>query len=323
VEWRWLTDGRVDPDILVTLPREERSLVETIQPAHRGVYRKLVRRMTVRDLLGLACITWDVPEASDFQILPSRGRLDDLIVLSSLYRGDDLSDPRGDPHGDRVDMRQYAHGDSPRMILWKVYARSRKLMVRIPERAITARPRVCGYMVGGADTEPVSGLARVVLERNLLGEGWRFGADGTPGHTSILPEALRMVAQSGTLPEHTTPGSGLQTYIETAQKEGYGSLFLFVPSRSAAWVGRVKTALATSSLKVSLFVGSDCLVDAPAPEPRWRRWVLKKPPDRGPGAEAMAQVAAHFQHTVQEVWRVDRQAGRLFCDTSAGGQAAW
>lgn len=313
-EWRWnpWPDGQVE----MTLPREELDLVETVRPHQRGIFSQVTRRVTVRDILGLCSVSWDVAEKVDVEIFPSRGKLDNMAVLSALFWGDDISDPRGEPSGDRVDMRQYAHGDSPRMILWKVYARSRKLMVRIPERAITARPRACAYFVSGDATEPVAGLCRVILERNLLGEGWRFGADGSTQHAVRLQEALRVLARSGNPPDDVEPGAGLAAFLAGAQKDGYSSCFLFVPSLPGPWLAHVTQALARTPLRISLFMGSDHLVEAPPKEPRWYRLVLQPTPPPGPGLEEMTTITRQLARSVAEVWRVDRKAGRLFTDTN-------
>ena len=67
--------------------------------------------------------------------------------------------------------------DSPRLILWKVYARTRRLFVRTSERALEAAPRTCAYLVADPQDEAAATLARTVLERGLLGDRWRFGAD--------------------------------------------------------------------------------------------------------------------------------------------------
>ena len=49
--------------------------------------------------------------------------------------------------GDRIELRRYVPGDSARFIHWKVFGRTRKLMVRVPERALSRARRTVGVLV--------------------------------------------------------------------------------------------------------------------------------------------------------------------------------
>src|SRR5205814_5321723 len=99
--------------------------------------------------------------------------------LPGLAAGDDEAHPLGQPVGDRIEMRPYVPGDSPRTIAWKIYGRTGKLVVRAPERARIVSPRGCAYQVAGPHDESTAAVARAVLERGFLGQEWRFGADGS------------------------------------------------------------------------------------------------------------------------------------------------
>ncbi|MHB2020487.1 MAG: DUF58 domain-containing protein, partial [Candidatus Xenobia bacterium] len=311
--WQWERPEGGRDRVEVRCEWDQEFLVEKARPMHRAVYKDLCRRVSVRDVLGLNAFTWNSSREADILVLPHRGRLDNLEVLNSLIWGDDISDPRGEPIGDRVDMRQYAHGDSPRMILWKLYARTRKLMVRIPERAITTRPRACAYQLAGEDTEPVAGLARVILERGVLGEGWRFGADGTAGHTPHLQEALRLLAASGNT--SAEPGSGLGQFLQQAQLDGYASCFLFLPSRPGPWMARVVAALERTRMQVTIFLGTDELRVQSVQEPWWHRVLFRQEHDPNrPRSEDLSQVTQTFGKLAAEMILVDRQAGRLYRD---------
>ena len=148
--WKWERPENVDVQDGAHPDRRR----EFVVAQRRGVHPEIRRRILLRDVLGLTAIEWMTKESREIRFLPAKGFLDRMTLLDGLTGGDDLSDPRGTLEGDRVDMRQYSPGDSPRMILWKVYARSRKLLVRVPERALTARPRFCAYFVAGPDDEP-------------------------------------------------------------------------------------------------------------------------------------------------------------------------
>ena len=140
---------------------------------------RLRRRVLVKDVLGFATIDWEQEEPLSLRVLPRPLPVQSSSLIRAWFQGDEFSDPRGEPQGDRVDMRRYSPGDPPRLLLWKIYARTGKLMVRIPESAVTTAPRTCAYLVAGPGDEMVASLARTLVENDLLGDGWRFGADGS------------------------------------------------------------------------------------------------------------------------------------------------
>lgn len=248
--------------------------VDEYLTCRRRVFREgLVRRFQVIDTLGLSSLSWNVKFPGRVRVLPSPGSLEQPNILLSLVAGEDLSDPRGDLQGDRVDMRQYQKGDPMKFILWKVYSRSGKVMVRVPERALAARPRACCYLVSGAEDEPSAALARVLLELGLLGEEWRFGADGTPGHTNQLQEALDMVARSGNL--ERTEGKNLTEFLGQAEKDGFGFCLVLAPPREKTVIEMVDYSLGGSGLRHDIWVGVD--VEEDEERPWYRKLGFLKP----------------------------------------------
>ena len=99
-------------------------------------------------------------------------------------------------HGDRVELRRYVPGDSARFIHWKVFGRTRKLMVRVPERALSRARRTVAYLVAGAHDEAAAAAARAAIEEEALGTDWQFAADGSPEATSDRSEAIHKVMAS-------------------------------------------------------------------------------------------------------------------------------
>jgi hypothetical protein len=238
-----------------------------------------------------------------------------MSLLEGLAGGDDFSDPRGAPEGDRVDMRQYVHGDSPRMVLWKVYARTRKLLVRVPEWAITAKPRSCAYLVAGRKDEPGAGLMRVLLERGFLGESWRFGADGSPAYTGRLDEALDLLVRSGNAPLEGP--TGFPEFIQRAQKDGYSACALILPPVEGPWVPGVAAALSSSLVRVHAFTVVD-KVALDAKEARaLGRLLYVSEESAAPRAGEMARMARPFVGRPFPFLLVDRQAGKVFGDVRA------
>ncbi len=304
LSWQWLHP----PQAEVHMASRWREVQEEVLPRHRCLVEGLTRRVQIQDVLGMARVAWSWTRPSRVMVLPDRGRLDQATVLHSLVGGEDYPDPYGDAHGDRVEMRQYSPGDSARNILWKVFARNRRLMVRMPERALTARPRTCAYMVAGPADEPSAGLARVVLERRMLGDGWRFGADGSPSHAENLDDSLEMLARSGN-PEDTPLGLG--AFLKRAEADGFQSCLVFLPAAGGPWLDAVRRATADSRLTLTWLVGVDSArADLESP-PWWQRLVLRPVPtlQADPGA-----VAEALQSAQSPMILCERREGRVHPD---------
>jgi len=275
--------------------------LERAFPLRRALAPGVVRRVRVGDILGLTETGWRVAGPAA-RILPLRAALDPCVVLSGLIPGEDQPDPRGGAQGDRVDIRKYGHGDPLRMILWKAYARTRKAFVRIPERAVEPAPRVCAYLPADAADEPPARLARTLLERGLLGPGWRFGADGCED-AQDLDGALEALARSGSAP----PAPGLAPFLERARRDGFGACILLLPGLDGPWVKGVQAALAGAPLRVHAVFALDGW--RPEPPPRWRRAFLRPEP---PGAADPGEVLDLLGRVVlpqMEATLVDTRSG--------------
>jgi uncharacterized protein DUF58 len=238
-----------------SVERHRGQLREVLTCQRRGLTSALTRRFTVTDTLGLASLSWVQVSEGRVRVLPHAGRLEQPDILLSLVSGEDISDPRGDPQGDRVDMRQYQKGDPMKFILWKVYSRSGKVMVRVPERALAARPRACCYLLSGQRDEATAALARVLIELDMLGEQWRFGANGRDRDAVEKDDALNLLAQSG---NETSPDCrDLQRFLEQAEKQGYGFCLVLAPPGSKKLAEDVFDLLARSGMNSEVWIGLD------------------------------------------------------------------
>jgi hypothetical protein len=290
---------------------------EFIVAQRRGVYSEIRRRILLRDVLGLAALEWVTRESADARFLPAKGSLDRMTLLDGLTGGDDLSDPRGMPEGDRVDMRQYTPGDSPRMILWKIYSHTRKLLVRIPERALTARPRFCAYFVAGPQDEPGAGFMRVVLERGFLGENWRFGGDGSPAAAGRLDEALDILVRSADIsPEAATQ---LPAFLQQAQNDGFAACLVVMPPARGPWVNSVVPALRNSALRIHAFTVLDGPAQAHPARQSWERLLYRHEADTGGRITDLAWMVHDFGAVPFPISVIDRTSGRAFGDARGLG----
>lgn len=257
--WVWLHPHPADIECVA----REGTLTEEVIPRRRGHTESIVRRLEIRDVLGVSSVRWSSEQPTPLQILPPRALLNESTLIQSLFEGDDFPDPGGEPQGDRVDMRRYTPGDPPRLILWKVYARTRKLMVRVPERAVVAQPRTCAYFVAGVGDEPCASLTRSILDRNLLGAGWRFGADGNTQTATEAEGALKILAKSG---NPRRGPCGLPHYLEEARQDGYKSCLVIVPPQRGAWIESIREVIRSSRMRLTI------LTAAPSAETHRSRW---------------------------------------------------
>ena len=312
-------------------------LKERITARHRCSVEKLARRFSVTDVLGLANVTWVSWQNVGIKAYPESGKMQRSNVTMSMSGGEDISDPFGDPQGDRTDMRQYAPGDPSRSIIWKVYARTRRLEVRMPERALTAKPRTCAYLVVGREDEATASFARTILESKLLGENWLFGADGCPGSTSNLTEAVEFLARSGsyshalnrastTLPADGAEkgaddslniplGSGLSAFLNTAAKKGYHSCFVFVPPVYGNWIKFVKTATSSTHLTITWLMGFSHNIEKIEAEKPWERWIFSD--SVAHEAEEPARVSKELYTSTTPVVLCEKASGRIINNPAA------
>lgn len=306
----WAFNGPFQPRVdLLTQGSRVRELVI---PTQRGEFTEHTRRVRVRDGLGLAAITLTREWTCPCLVLPASGTPQQLSLLPNLVAGDEHSHPQGDPTGDRVDLRAYAKGDAPRTIVWKVFARSRKLMVKVPERAMAARPRTCAYLVATARDEAAAGVARDIVERDLLGEGWRFGADGWTGFCSDREESLRALARSAAARRSPT---GLGAYLRQATLDGYGCCFVFLGSESPGpRLEEVRGVALGSPLKVVLCLTIDglCL----ASPSRWRRLLTRLPQESRPSLDELDRLWDFWGRIGVEAYLLDRQTGGIYREVS-------
>ncbi|MGM9999372.1 MAG: DUF58 domain-containing protein [Candidatus Bruticola sp.] len=267
VSTKWIYPAGIE----VECRQELSKITEYVTPLKRNSSETISRQFRVEDILGLASVTWISEKPVKFKAYPHPCRINSSNITMSMAGGEDISDPYGSPQGDLIEMRQYVPGDSSRSILWKVYARSRRLVVRMPERALTAQTRTCAYLVSGSDDEGSASFARAVLESKILGDNWLFGADGCSGTTSQISEALDFLALSG-CPE-SQPLCGLKKFLEEASHRGYHSCFVFVPSSYGPWVGMALEAARSTHLTITWLMGSYYNQQKAEADGKWAKWI--------------------------------------------------
>lgn len=314
VSWSWDQPAEVECRLRLRHGR----LVEEAIAHHRGESEEIARRFVAESNFGLARIAWIHRETKALLILPEIGALRSLPVIRSLASGDSLAHPTGSPEGDRMEIRRYAPGDPVRHILWKVFARTRQLNVRTPERAVDRSRRTLAYLIAGGQDEAVAAVARVALTQNLLGERWLFGADGSDATTEELEPALRLIARSANdLPEPKL--DGLRRFVARPEVAGESHGVVFAPAQLGPWLDELLASLPQLRLGLTLVFGTDG-VQVTEPLPLWKRLLLR------PTSEAAATTREDLQGLLKRCHQarcpalvVDRKTGRVYDAQNALG----
>ncbi len=303
LRWTWLEPAGVE----VRLARREGRAHEVVVAARRTQLPHLVRRFAVSDAFGLARLAWTRRDPASVTILPALGRLRQIPCIHSRAGADGLSHPAGTPEGDRIDIRRYAPGDSARDILWKVFARTRQLNVRVHERSLERAPRTVAYLLAGAGDEPAAAAARLALETGALGRDWIFGADGTQGSLVDLEAALFAIARSGAAPQAE---GGLAAFLREVSGVGAESCVLFAPAQPGRWTAEALSLAARLPGRLSFVLAAERIL-APAPRaPLWRRLLYTSPEASGTAPQELRALLAQVAASGCEAIVVERATGR-------------
>lgn len=305
LRWHWIDPPGVE--VLTDVLGGRRH--ERVRFDRRGRIEGFTRLLRIEDPFGLARITLVRPTRRSIDILPHLGSLAQVPSFMSYASGDDLPHPMGVDDGDRVELSRYVPGDPARFIHWKVFARTRQLMVRRPERALSVARRVAAFMVAGPDDDASAAIARLALGRGLLGDEWRFGTDGQTAGTGRVDEAMIWLCESAQF--DARGGHGLPAFIKGVVAAGPASFILFVPARPGPWLSRVIECAGSQRLRV--LVGTDGVSAAPTVS-RWRRVLLRGDRAVSTTERQLDEVVHTLASAGCDVTVMDRRAGRVLTE---------
>jgi hypothetical protein len=288
---------------------EHAKLVEQVVAEVRGTAESVVRRFIVADVLHLSRVRFDRSQAGPVTILPARGPLARPDVLPQLVSGEQLGHPSGRPEGDLIEMRRYAPGDPLKLVLWKLYGRTGRLLVRTPERAVSPSEAMLAYFVAGAADEASAGVARSLIETGALGTHVTFGADGAPATTRAPGEGVNQVVRS--VEARNQSGAGLAAFLDQGEAKGVRACILFVPSRPGPWLDRVAAALAGRPGPVRVLVGVDGLRPAPG-RAGLHGLLVRRGANQAEVMDLVSATAGRLESAGAIVRVVDRVSGRAF-----------
>lgn len=305
IEWRWVEpDGvRVEP-VSKGLRRFEEVVFE-----ERGRVKSIARQFTVSDVLGLCRVRWTQRRAESLTILPAVGAMRRMPIIQTFQSGDEIPHPAGRPEGGRHELRRYVHGDSARHVVWKIFGKTRRLMVREPERAIARSTNTAAYLVTSRDDEAAAAAARVAVESEVLGARWALGADGGAAPAKTRSAAMEVIAASSRHREMA--GRGLAGFMDTVSREGFTRCIVFAPWRPGPWVDSVLSAAASRPGMFEVVVATDGL--APTPKRTlWRRLFTAGTAEAEEAAkvEQLDTVVESLQRGGMRVVVVDRPSGQ-------------
>ncbi len=282
-------------------------LEETVQLQDHAELVSVLRRVVIRDVFGLSSFALRQQSKLDLAVLPHAGALRSLPLLRSLTGGDDVPHPMGVAQGDRLELRRYAPGDPARFIHWKVFARTQKLVVRMPERALSRAHRVAAYLVSGEHDGASAAAARVALEEAAFGADFCFGADGSSKPLRALEPGLSAIRRSSA--ERARSGQDLTAFVREVEREGPASFVVFVPPRVGPAVEAVKQALGAKGSPVRVVIGVDGIL-RDGQRSLWERLAMRPQGTDSTPLHALREVIAAYQKINCEVLVLDRESGR-------------
>ncbi len=299
----WERPGAVE----VTLVRDGSRLREVVVPRERGRTREIVRRFEVRDIFGLAHMAFSRRFPASLHVAPATGDVRIAIALRDVS-GEGYSHPAGEPIGEMVEMRRYAAGDPLRFVLWKTYARTRRLLVRAPERAITPQRSTVAYMVAGPGDEPSASVARTFVEDGLLGADWSFCTDGAREPTEDAAVAVEALIDSAGFKDRG--GEGFDRLLTEVDPHQLANCIVFVPGQDGPWVQRI-AAFASRLPRPPTCVLSIDTALAPPTRGRLARMISAQPPGAKNDLEGIHALYDSLRAIGGPVQVVHRPTGRL------------
>lgn len=300
VDLRWRVPGYSATQIA-----SGRTLAEQWTVARRGRATEVERWFTVGDVFGLCALEFPVTSKHALRFLPAEGALRKVEVIRGLASGDQFAHPEGRPQGDLQDIRNYGAGDPIRYVLWKVFAKSRTLVVRTPERALSPIHRTAAYLIAGADDQAAAGTAKTAVECGALGAEWRFGADGVDQVATEARGAVELILDSAA---SDAPAAGLGRFIASADNPR--RVVVFAPATPGPWVDAVLAVSQHTKLQVLLCVD----VIAPRPSALKPLFLQADPANPGEVRVSKQELASLVRRLagVGSVQVVDRRTGTVF-----------
>jgi uncharacterized protein (DUF58 family) len=303
VRMQWEEPGGID----VHLDPAGGSFEEVVIARQRGRHARITRRFVVEDIFGLTAMTVRKTSERALRIVPARCVQGPEVVVGHAS-GDAFSHPLGKQEGDLVEMRRYGHGDPLRHVLWKTFARTRRLLVRMPERAISPMPTTSAFLVAGHDDEAAAAAARLYVETGLLGDDFVFAADGAHSVTSEAAEAVDQIIDS--IAQREEGGATLDVLRRNVEPVRLGHCIVFAPPTDGEWTDRVAAFSRGLPAPATVIIGVEGDMTPPRMK-RLARWLTRKSPQRAHVNPELVAVRAKLEAGGMQVKVLHRETGQV------------
>ena len=208
----FLTELRIksDEQTRYQVVNAQRSEGVRLRFLRRGEYQQLHLSFIVADIFGLFRMQFEHTANCLIRVLPQTSQLE-VETLRLPSDGGDSENPHGRPDGDPIEMRRYAPGDPHRMILWKAYARTRKLLVRTPEKAESDENATAVLLLSCEDDHAAADVVQYLIKRR--GENVLFAAVGIEAVAFDTHSALDLLTRSGNVEQYSL--TALLTFLKS------------------------------------------------------------------------------------------------------------
>jgi hypothetical protein len=178
----------------------------------------LYRTIQIGDPLGLFCFRVRTKLEVDILVKPAPFDGHSPNFLRSIADAANAkATVSGDPQGDMTEMREYREGDSVRLIVWKILAKTggMRKMVRVEEN-VQAHRCALYFMAGVDDERAASFIQQFLLFQKKVSGDWVLGVSGFAGALcrssggSIERKVVQAVSKSGFL--DATPEEELEGF---------------------------------------------------------------------------------------------------------------
>jgi hypothetical protein len=214
-------------------------MVELFSFEKRGRYDGITREIEIKDVFGFTSISWQWTVKQELKILPASSMIQ-TELLQREQLGEGFYDMAGSPDGDLVEMRRYQPGDPLKLVIWKVFAKTGKLLIRAPERSLEIKHDMVAYFIASPKDEASATTVRAFLENDILGEDFLFIVDGSQKSCSDKNTAIEALIDS----HHAQTGSAFSQVLELEQSQQRGiTIFLSAEPESISFAMSIASSL--------------------------------------------------------------------------------
>lgn len=206
------------------------SLAEEVICQRRLKAKKLKCSVVFEDIMGLVRFRFSINRKLNLDVASRALIVSDTLKRAIFTSGDQLSHPFGNPIGDLVELRQHENQAPARHLFWRAFARSRKLVVKYPENAITQKNKSHLYFVPDRSDEPSAALAKKIL-KNFEKKPFTFQIDGLDQQADNYQKSLELLQDSSQIID--LEKSQLKKHLTESDE---AMRLVFLPPRGGAWV---------------------------------------------------------------------------------------